>query len=182
MKAIGAVVILAATLALGACSTEPDHTAAPRTTTATSTTPFTPRIPLDVTPTACLPDERGEAAPSFYQEQYDASIVTTLTEDLDDYRLAVASGDAEDIGYKAGTLYSMVKTNETLMADGTYYGCHDPNVFTALIGASERYAAVLDSINGGTATPADAVAPHDDFVLAMNAYAGQFGGARIPEH
>jgi len=133
------------------------------------------------------------AAPEFYQEQYNPSVAKPLTKDLATYHSAVASGDPKQIGQAAGTLYSEISFNPRMFSMQTAFGCYDPAVLTSLQQATNTLAPIYDSINGAAAnlggkTPNDipglvsqAKPQEKAYIDALNAYASQFSGQRVPQ-
>jgi hypothetical protein len=138
----------------------------------------------------CNSQAGNQAAPGFYQEQYNPSVAKPLTKDLAIYHSAVTSGDATQIGQAAGTLYSEIASYPTMFASGVF-GCYSPAVLASLRQATDPLAATYDSINGAAAklggkSPSDipglasqAKPQEAAFVQALNAYASQFGGQQV---
>jgi len=131
------------------------------------------------------------AAPEFYQEQYNPSVARLLTKDLKTYSAAVASGDPQQIGQAAGTLYSEISVDLDMFGTQTLFGCYDPAVLTSLQQSTDTFASTLDSINGAAAR-ASAGRPNNmpslvsqakpqetAYFTALNAYASQFGGQQV---
>jgi hypothetical protein len=135
----------------------------------------------------------NSAAPEFYQRQYNASVAESLTKDLATYHSAVASGDAQQIGDAAGTLYSEISSNVDMFVTQRLFGCYDPTVLNSLKQATNTLASTFDSINGASAglggeTPSDiprlvsqAKPQEKAYIDAVNLYASQFGGQQVPQ-
>lgn len=116
-----------------------------------------------------------------------------LTNDFAKYHSAVASGDVQQIGEAAGTLYSEIATDVGMFGTQTLFGCYDPAVLASLQQASSTLASTFDSINGAAAgldgkTPGDvpvlvsrAKPQERAYIDALNAYASQFGGQQVPQ-
>jgi hypothetical protein len=133
------------------------------------------------------------AAREFYQEQYDPSVAKPLTKDLAAYHSAVASGDPKDVGDAAGTLYSKISSDVDMFVTQKLFGCYSPAVLASLQQATNTLASSYDSIDGAAAnlggkTPADvpglvshAKPQEKAYIDALNAYASQFGGQRVPQ-
>lgn len=133
------------------------------------------------------------AAPEFYQQQYNPSVAKPLTKDLAAYHAAVASGDTQQIGDTAGSLYSEISSDTQMFATQIPFGCYDQTVLTSLQQATNTLAPTYDSINGAVAnlggkTPNDVAGliaqakPQEKaYIDALNAYASQFAGQQVPE-
>ena len=133
------------------------------------------------------------AAPEFYQSQYNPSVAKPLTKDLAAYNAAVASGDPSKIWQTAGALSSDISQTPMMFGTQTPFGCYDPAVLTSLQQATNTLAPIYDSINGAAAnlggkTPNDipglvsqAKPQEKAYIDALNAYASQFSGQRVPQ-
>lgn len=134
------------------------------------------------------------AEPEFYQEQYNPSVADQLTQDLQTYNAAVASGDPQQIGQAAGTLYSEISTYPMMFSTQTPFGCYNPLVLTNLQQPTNAFATTLDNITSAAAS-IDGKTPNDvpglvsqaepqetAYINALNAYASQFGGEQVPQN
>ncbi|MGH3633428.1 MAG: hypothetical protein ACRDTS_04870 [Mycobacterium sp.] len=116
-----------------------------------------------------------------------------MTQDLEAYDSAVASGDAQQMGDAAGTVYSDISFLPRMFSTQTPFGCYDPTILANLQQATDSFAPTLDSINAAAAglggkTPGDVpglvsqVQPQEGaYINALNAYASQFGGQQVPQ-
>jgi hypothetical protein len=91
------------------------------------------------------------AAPEFYQEQYNSAVAKPLTKDLATYHRATASGDHEEIGEAAGTLYSEISSNVNMFVTQKLFGCYSPAILASLQQTTNTLTTTYDSINGAAA-------------------------------
>lgn len=125
------------------------------------------------------------AAPEFYQQQYNPSVAQPLTKEFAAYQSAVASGDLKQIGDAAGTLYSDVRGDPNMFVTQKLFGCYSPAVLAGVQQAADALAPTLDQITSAAASDlpdlvSQAKPQVKAYIDALNAYASQFGGQRVP--
>lgn len=134
------------------------------------------------------------AAPEFYKEQYNASVAEPLTKDLATFRDAVPSLDPRQIGPAAGALHSDISSYYTMFGTQTSFGCYSPAVLASLQQATDALAPTFNTIVSAAANSerkthsritgfvSRAMPQEMGYIQALNAYASQFGGQRVPQN
>jgi hypothetical protein len=126
------------------------------------------------------------AAPEFYRQQYNRAVAQPLTKEFAAYRSAVASGDLQQIGDAAGTLYSDVHGDPNKFETQNSFGCYSPAVLAGVQQAADALAPTLDQISSAAAGDlpdllSQAKPQVKAYIDALNAYASQFGGQQVPQ-
>jgi hypothetical protein len=126
------------------------------------------------------------AAPEFYRQQYNRAVAQPLTKEFAAYRSAVASGDLQQIGDAAGTLYSDVHGDPNKFQTQNSFGCYSPAVLAGVQQAADALAPTLDQISSAAAGDlpdllSQAKPQVKAYIDALNAYASQFGGQQVPQ-
>jgi hypothetical protein len=134
----------------------------------------------------------NEASPDFYRQQYSTQLVKQLKERLGAYDSAVDSADPQHIGDAASALSIEVRADARLVSIPRLFGCYDQKVLSGLLDATEAFGSTLDVLPcAGTNTcnrkqtevpglVARARPQERTYVVAINAYAAQFGGEQLP--
>jgi hypothetical protein len=130
--------------------------------------------------------EPNPATPEFYQQQYNPSVAQPLRKEFAAYCSAVASGDLQQIGDAAGSLYSDVVGDPKMFVRQESFGCYSPAVLAAMQQAADDLAPTLDSISSAAAGDlpdliSQAKPQVKAYIDALNAYASQFGGQQVPQ-
>jgi hypothetical protein len=126
------------------------------------------------------------AAPESYRQQYNRAVALPLTKEFAAYRSAVASGDLQQIGDAAGTLYSDVHGDPNKFETQNSFGCYSPAVLAGVQQAADALAPTLDQISSAAAGDlpdllSQAKPQVKAYIDALNAYASQFGGQQVPQ-
>jgi hypothetical protein len=133
------------------------------------------------------------AAAEFYQTEYNPSVAEPVARALKEYNAAAASGDPQQTGQAARTLYNEISADLTMFRTQTPFGCYDATVLASLQLSTTAFAATLDGMShaaarSGGKTPGDipglvaqAKPQEMAYVNALNAYASQFGGQKVAQ-
>jgi hypothetical protein len=141
-------------MTVAACGSSNTNGSAPAATSSQTTLTTNASVPCD--------GQQGPnpAMPEFYQEQYSSGLADSLKRDLASYDAAVGSGDPQQTGTAAGTLYSEIKSDGKMLTTQTLFGCYEQAVLTGVATATDTFAPTLDDISSAAAglggkTPAD---------------------------
>lgn len=187
MRAVVGLAVLGLATALIACS--PSET--PSASSSVSHPGVVTTLPgVETCENRTLPNDES---PELYRERYAKGLATTLKNKLNDYDSAVDASDSQRIGESGLALATEVRVDVKLVTEfPRLYGCYDRTVLNTLKGATEAFGTALDALS---CSGADAcrkiqaeiptlvwrVKPQErSYVVAINAYAAQFGGEQLP--
>jgi hypothetical protein len=135
---------------------------------------------------------QNDASPDFYRQQYATGLAKQLKERLNAYDSAVESGASQQIGDAAYALGNEIRVDAKLVNVPRLFGCYDLKVLTGLVNAADVFATTLDvlsctGVNECKRNAAEvpglvgrAKPQERSYVVAINAYAAQFGGEQFP--